>query len=70
MEADHRYLAAAEAKAGFYPLFDARHNLHFLWATLALSGSAREGLQASRALVERVGVEDARFTLPHSRSSS
>ena len=60
VEADHRYLAAGEAKAGFYPLFYAPHNLHFLWATYLLSGQREKALRASRALVERVGVEDAR----------
>ena len=60
VEADHRYLAAGEAKAGFYPLFYAPHNLHFLWSTYLLSGQREKALRASRALVERVGVEDAR----------
>ena len=60
VEADHRYLAAGEAKAGLYPLFYAPHNLHFLWSTYLLSGQRAKALSASRALVERVGLEDAR----------
>ena len=43
VEADHRYLAAGEAKAGFYPLFYAPHNVHFLWSAYLLSGQRDEG---------------------------
>jgi tetratricopeptide (TPR) repeat protein len=60
VEADNRYLAGRGAGGGFYPLFYAPHNLHFLWSTYLLSGQRAKALDASRALVERVAVADAR----------
>lgn len=60
VEADNRYLAGGGAGGGFYPLFYAPHNLHFLWSTYLLSGQRAKALDASRALVERVAVADAR----------
>ena len=60
VEADNHYLARDDARVGFYPLFYAPHNLHFLWSTYLLSGQREKALQASRALVERVAVDDAR----------
>jgi tetratricopeptide (TPR) repeat protein len=60
IEADHRYFASRDAKPGFYPLFYSPHNLHFLWATYVLSGQRGKALDASRALVARVSLDDAR----------
>jgi len=60
VEADNRYFASRDPQPGFYPLFYAPHNLHFLWATYLLSGQSGKALQASRALAERVWLEDAR----------
>ena len=54
VEADNRYLAGRDAKAGIYPLFYAPHNLHFLWAAYLLSGQRAKALSAARALVARV----------------
>jgi pimeloyl-ACP methyl ester carboxylesterase/tetratricopeptide (TPR) repeat protein len=60
VEADNRYLAAGEVRPGFYPLFYAPHNLHFLWATYLLSGQHAKAVNASRALADRVAIQDAR----------
>ena len=54
VEADQRYFAARKAAPGIYPMFYAPHNLHFLWSTYLLSGPAREGADAARALAGRV----------------
>lgn len=59
VEADNRYLAK-DVRPGFYPLFYAPHNLHFLWATYLLSGQHAKAVNASRALTDRVAIADAR----------
>ncbi len=60
VEADNRYLAGRDVNGGFYSLFYAPHNLHFLWSTYLLSGQRAKALDASRALVQRVAIKDAR----------
>jgi len=60
VEADNRYFAERDVNPGFYPLFYAPHNLHFLWSTYLLSGQRDKALSASRALAERVALQDAR----------
>ena len=60
VDADNRYLGGRGARLGFYPLFYAPHNLHFLWAAYVLSGQQSKAINAARALVARVDVQNAR----------
>jgi pimeloyl-ACP methyl ester carboxylesterase/tetratricopeptide (TPR) repeat protein len=60
VNADGRYFASRPAPDGFYPLFYAPHNLHFLWATYLLSGQKAKALSTARALQKRVKPADAR----------
>jgi tetratricopeptide (TPR) repeat protein len=60
VNADGRYFASRSVPDGIYPLFYAPHNLHFLWATYLLSGQRTKALSTSRALRDRVKLDDAR----------
>lgn len=55
---DQAYLAgrnvAGDYADSYYP-----HNLHFLWASLAMEGRQAKSLEVARQLAERIGVEAA-----------
>ncbi|NJR41565.1 MAG: hypothetical protein HC767_01765 [Akkermansiaceae bacterium] len=59
VEVDQRYLAGrnqtGEYADGYYT-----HNLHFLWASLAMEGRNVEAMQAARDLTETITTEEAR----------
>ena len=56
---DRGYLSARKVAedyaGGYYP-----HNLHFLWAALAMEGQRDESLKVARELSRLISVEDAR----------
>ncbi|HMS86180.1 MAG TPA: hypothetical protein PKD12_21280 [Nitrospira sp.] len=58
-EIDRRYLAGSsltnDYADGYY-----RHNLHFLWASLAMEGRSGEALKVARQLISLITQEDAR----------
>jgi tetratricopeptide (TPR) repeat protein len=59
VEVDQQYLASRD-QTGEYADGYYKHNLHFLWASLAMEGRNVEAMKAARDLTATITVEEAR----------
>jgi tetratricopeptide (TPR) repeat protein len=60
-DVDQAYLKERRS-GGLYPTLYVPHNLHFLWAALAMGGRSRESIQAARELAQAFTFDQARQT--------